>query len=319
MANNIDQTTEFLQDFAAKALQKANEVASRTTVWNANPQNISFSHTVKQPVLDKPMGLSDLLTDNEKQDVDVLILNDAAEAWIKKYFPNISSCLSYQPEDWACGILSGQHPFGLNREAFDAAWHSGRDRAYRQASTERAQTLNDYSSRGFSQAPGAALAALREADVRASDAIAEVNRQQTIKDAEIKLELIKFAAQTAAQLKTGLMSMLASFFGKVVDLRNHDQGAEKMRAKAQAYSAFMSGMSSYYNVELGFEQLRLNAAKIRSDVSVESGKLKSEASLKGVDSRNAALGQAASGFATAAGTAASAQSSLQAELFSGAV
>ena len=316
---NIDQTTQFLQDFAGKALQKANETASRAAVWNANNPNMSFSHTVQKPGMDKPMGLADLLADSDVQDVDVLILNDAAEAWINKYFPNIGSCLSYQPEDWACGILSGQRPFGLNKEAFDAAWHDGRDRAYRQAHTERAQALSDYATRGFSQAPGAALAALRAADVRASDAIADINRQQTIKDAEIKLELIKFAAQTAAQLKTGLMSMLASFFGKVVDLRNHDQGADKMRAKAQAYSAFMGGMSSYYNVELGFEQLRLQAAKIKADVTEASGRLKADASLKGIDSKNSALGQAAAAFASAAGNAASAQSSLQAELFSGPV
>ena len=315
--SNIDQSTDFLQQFSQQALQRAVEATNRTVSWNINSPNISFSHTTNKPVMEKPPALGDLLKEDDKQDVNVLILNDAAEAWINKYFPNISSCLSYQPEEWACGILSGQRPFGLNRAAFEATWHDGRDRAYRQADSERSQVFADYSMRGFSQPPGAALAAVRTADVKASEAISDINRQQTIKDAEIKLELIKFAAQTAAQLKTALMQMLASFFGKVVDLRNHDQGADKMRARAQAYSAFVSGLSSYYNVELGFEQLRLEAAKVKSGVQETSAKLMMEGTAKGVDSRNSALGAAARGFADAAGAAANAQSSLQAELFSG--
>ncbi|MDY0190709.1 MAG: hypothetical protein RBR22_08250 [Desulfuromonas sp.] len=319
MSGNIDQTTEFLQSFATTALQRAADVSGRPSIWNANTPNIGFSHTVKQPSMSAPPKIGDLLNDNEKQDVNVLLLNDTAEAWIKKYFPNINSCLSYQPEEWACGILSGEKPFGLNKEHFEAVWHDGRDRAYRQAGAERLQVLADYSMRGFSQPAGATIAAMRSADMRASEAISDINRQQTIKDAEITLELIKFAAETAARLKTALMQMLSSFFGNIVQLAQHDPGADKLRAKAQAYSAFMGGLSSYYNVELGFEELRLNAAKAKSGVEEASAKIKGEHTLKGVDSRNQALGQAARGFADAAGAAANAQSSLQAELFSGQV
>lgn len=317
--SNVDNSAGFLQDFAQQALQRAADASNRSSIWNLNTPGISFSHTVTKPGMEKPPSIGDLLNDYEKKDINVLLMNDAAEAWIKKYFPNIQSCLSYQPEDWACGILSGQRPFGLNKDAFNAVWHEGRDRAYKQADEERSQILADYSSRGFSLPPGAMIAALRHADLRAGQLIADVNRQQTIKDAEIKLELIKFAAETAATLKTALMNMLASFFGNIVQLAQHDPGADKMRAKAQAYSAFISGMSSYYNVELGFEELRLNAAKTKAEVNEANAKIKADSSLKGVDSRNHALGQAASGFAQAAGAAANAQSSLQAELFSGSI
>lgn len=319
MSGNIDQTTEFLQSFATAALQRAADAANRSSIWNAQTQKISFSHTVKQPAMGQPPKIGDLLSESEKQDVNVLLLNDTAEAWIRKYFPNIGSCTAYEPEEWACGILSGEKPFGLNRAHFEAVWHDGRDRAYRQAGTERLQALADYSMRGFSQPAGATIATMRAADMRASEAIADINRQQTIKGAEITLELIKFAAETAARLKTALMQMLASFFGNIVQLAQHDPSADKLRSKAQAYSAFMGGLSSYYNVELGFEELRLNAAKAKSGVEEAAAKIRGEHTLKGVDSRNSALGQAASGFASAAGAAASAQSSLQAELFSGQV
>lgn len=315
--SNIDQTTRFLSEFANRATTDARSFANRITTWHIPTLLNDFKFDPQKPNLEKPPGIGDLLNEYEKQDINVLMLNDVAEQWLNKWFPNIGSCMSYQPEEWACGILSGEKPFGLNREHFEAVWHDGRDRAYRQAAAESEQIRAEFSQRGFSIPPGAMIAAQRASEIRASEAIADINRQQTIKDAEITLELIKFAADTSAKLKTGMMSMLASFFSNIVRLANHDPGADKMRAKAQAYSAFMSAMSNYYNVELNFENLRLKAAQIKAGVDVDNAKVRLDADAKGVDSRNQALGQAARGFTDAAGAAANAQSSLQAELYSG--
>lgn len=316
---SIDKTTSFLSSFAEKATSDARNFANRVSTWHMPTVLADFNFDPQKPNLEKPPGIGDLLDEYEKQDINVLMLNDVAEQWINKWFPNIGSCMKYQPEEWACGILSGEKPFGLNREHFEAVWHDGRDRAYRQASSEAAQIQSEYSLRGFSMPTGAMIGAQRASEIRASEAIADINRQQTIKDAEIKLELIKFAADTAAKLKTGMMSMLASFFGDIVRLANHDPGADKMRAKAQAYSAFMSAMSNYYNVELNFENLRLRAAQIKAGVDVDNAKVRIDADAKGIDSKNQALGQAARGFTDAAGAAANAQSSLQAELYSGSI
>lgn len=315
--SDIDQSMDFLRQFAGDALSKAGQLAGRPTWLDVSNQNIGFSYTANKPSIEKPPKLSDILNDFDTQDVEVTLLNDAAERWIAKYLPNIGSAASMHPDAWVDGILSGREPFGLNKDAFDAAWHEGRDRAYRQAGTEKAQIDAMYSVRGFGLPSGAHITAMTAAEIRASDTIADIHRQQTIKDAEIKLELIKFAVQTATQLKTALMSMLASFFGNIVSLAKHEPGADKMRAKAQAYSAFISGLSNYYDVELGFEKLRLEAARTQSGVSEANAKIRADGAAKGIDSRNSAIGAIANGFAQAAGSAANAQSSLQAELFSG--
>lgn len=315
--SDIDQTMKFIQNFTDKAVTSSTAMANRLTMASGLNKEIKFSFDPNKPNMEKPPKIGDLLDDNEKQDVNVMLLNDAAEAWIQKYFPNIADCLSVQPEEWACGILSGRDAFGMNKAAFDASWHEGRDRAYRQAGTEKAQIDASYSLRGFGLAPGAHASAMVSAEIRASDAVADINRQQTIKDAEIKLELIKLAANTATQVKTSLMQMLSSFFGNIVSLAKHDPGADKMRARAQAYSAFMGGLSNYFNVELGFEKLRLDTAMAKTATEEANVKLNSELKFKGIDSRNAGFAQAANGFAQAAGSAANAASSLQAELYSG--
>lgn len=319
MASDIDQTMSFIQAFSDKALQGARDQANRLAMATGAPKKVSFEFDAVKPVMDKPSKIGDLLADNESQGVDILLLNNAAEAWIGRFFPNLVGCLKTQPEEWACGILSGRAEFGMNKSAFDASWHEGRDRAYKQANTEQRQINSMFSLRGFGLAPGAHTSAMVSAEIRASDSIADINRQQTIKDAEIKLELIKLAASTATQIKGGIMQMLASFFGQIVDLAKHEPGTDRMRAKAQAYSAFMSGISNYHSVELGFEKLRLDAAKVKADTEGLNSRIDAELSFKGIDSRNTGFGQAASAFAQAAGSAANAASSLQAELYSGQV
>lgn len=316
---DIDKTLQFIQQFSERAISDARNQAGRVTSWELNPKDINFDFAVKAPNMKEPPAIGDLLSENEKQDVNIAILNDAAEAWITKYFPGIFDCLSSQPDEWACKVLAGNGDLDFAKRAFDAAWHEGRDRAYTAARSEKEQIAAMYSLRGFSLPQGAFVADMVGAEIRASDAVADINRQQIIKDVEMRFELIKLAVQTSTQLKTSMMQMLASFFGKVVDLARHEPGTDKLRARAQAYSAFISGLSNYYNVELGFEKLRLDVERTRAGVSESNMKMKAELSQKGIDSKNAALGQAARGFADAAGAAANAASSLQAELYSGAL
>lgn len=310
---SIDRSSDFLQSFAEQSINGARTLANRIGSFVPSRTNVDFSYTATKPNINRPVEIGDLLGE-ENNAAAISMLNAETDKWLDKYFPNLNSCTKYQPEEWACGILTGQKPFGLSREVFDAVWHEGRDRAHRTAGTERSQIAADYSLRGFSMPQGAMQAAYRNAEIRASDSIAEINRAQTVRDAEIKLELVKFAATTAAQIKTGMMQILANFYSQWVSLANKD--SQDARNKVQAYSAFTQSLSSYYNVELGFEELRLKAAQAKSGAQEVQAKLSmQEGEVRA--SQNAALAQAARGFADAAGAAANAQSSLQAELFSG--
>lgn len=312
---SIDQSSDFLQEFARDALGRAGSLSNRIGSHVPAPSQVRFQYNPSKPNIKAPPSIGDLLAGDTKAD-SIQFLNAETEKWLDKYFPNLNSCLKYQPEEWACGILTGQKPFGLNREVFEAVWHEGRDRAYRAASTEQDQIRAEYSLRGFSMPPGAMIAAQRNAEIRASEAIAEVNRVQMMRDAEIKLDLVKFAATTAAQLKTGMMQVLANFYNQWVAVMGRD--VDLARSKAQAYSALVSGLTSYYNVELGFEELRLKAAQGKTGAEEATAKMgMQEGEVRAAQYRS--LAQAAQAFADAAGSAANAQGSLQAEVYSGAL
>ena len=184
------------------------------------------------------------------------------------------------------------------------------------AATEQAALRANFSERGFSTPPGALIGALNSSEIRASEAIADINRQQNIRNAEIKLDLLKFAEEQAIRLKLGIMGEVANFYGHWIELMNKD--VDTARAKAQAYAALSSALSSYYNVELGFEELRLRAAQGRLEADVQQSRADMvEGEVRAA--QNSALAQAARAIGDISGAAANARSSLQADIFSGSV
>lgn len=305
----IDDNINNLFNLAQNALSLANGRASSIGLTSYNAPSANLKFTERPLNLDKPLALGDLLAPDTSAST-VTYLNGEAEKWLDKFFPEIQACLRTAPEEWLCGIITGQKPFGLSKEVFEAVWHEGRDRAYRARNSAVRQLHSEFSSRGFTLPVGAHVAAVSRAEEAASDAIAEVNRTQMVKDAEIKLDLLKFAEEQAIKLKLGVLNAMADFYRMWIELPNKQ--IETNRTKTQAYASFQSALSSYYNVQLGFEELRLRAAELRMNGQMDRTRI--NASMVGADGRNAALGVASRAFGDVAAAAASAASTLIAEV-----
>ena len=313
MASTTDKSIEFLQQHATAALKTATSLANRIGSFVPASRSVSFSFRPDKPNLQPPPSFGELLP-ADTSPASIRFLDAEVDKWMDKHFPEISGALRYAPEEWLVGIITGQSPLGLSKAHFDTVWHEGRDRAYRAAATEQAALRANFSERGFSTPPGALIGALNSSEIRASEAIADVNRQQNIRNAEIKLDLLKFAEEQAIRLKLGIMGEVATFYGRWIELMNKD--VDTARSKAQAYAALSSALSSYYNVELGFEELRLRAAQGRLEADVQQSRADMvEGEVRAA--QNGALAQAARAFGDISGAAANAQSSLQADIFSG--
>lgn len=310
---SIEASQSYLQEYANDAIGRAQSLANRIGSFVPGSTTVDFNYDPIKPNIQPPPAIGDLLSE-DTSGASREFLNGEAEKWMAEYFPNLTSATLSQPMDWAMGILTGSSPFGIPAEVHEAVVHAGRDRAYRVADSEKAQIRAGYSQRGFAMPPGAAIAAMTNADIRASDAIAEVNRTQMIRDGDIKVELAKFAAELAGQLKNSMLQTLANFYNQWADILKLN--TDIARAKAQAYSALTSALSSYYNVEIGFEELRLKAAAGKSGAQEATNKTKlQEGDVRAAQNRS--LAAAASAFADASGKAANAQASFQAELYTG--
>lgn len=307
----IDDNITQLMDFAASALASARAASGRISTFIPSVGGGDLGFTDKNLPITKPVALSDLLqVDNSAAKFDWI--DAETEAKVDQYFPEINGCLRYSPEEWLCGIITGQQPFGLSKEVFEAVWHESRDREYRSRNSAVEQIRAEFSQRGFRAPPGAMYKAIMQVEERASDAIGEVNRAQTIKSAEIKLDLLKFAESEAIKLKLGIFQAITDYYRVLISLPDNDIEASRM--KVAAYGSFNDSMANYHRVQLGFEELRLQAASLRMN-----GKLdKSRIQVSAVDgSRNAAFGQSTNAFANTAAQAAGAAGTINANIVTG--
>lgn len=311
--SDYSSTTAFLQGIAQQALTSASNNASR--IYSLPPsvalRNPNFSVSLEKPNIGAPPTFSDLFVGGDTTDPTLLYMNQRADEWVAKYFPSLNGDFQTMPEDVLLGILSGTKPFGIDRTIFDMVWHQARDRAHRAASSEQRTLEASFSARGFSLPPGQLVDAIAQSQQRATDAIHDVSREQAIKDADIKQRMLEIGLQLSTQLKVGIMSSLADFYRMWVALPDKD--IERARIKAQAMSSLYGALSSYYNVEIAFEELRLRSAQLKTnvDLEVDKGRISQQQLFTSVAS---ALGSAVRSFADTAGSAAQAGGSLTAQI-----
>lgn len=312
MAGTINDNISKLFDFAESALSTARSESSRISSSSTNVSGGNLSYTPTLPQISRPTAITDFLpVDNSSS--TLRFLGEKTDVLVDQYFPEVGGCLRYPPEEWLCGIITGQKPFGLSKEVFEAVWHEGRDREYRARNSATQQIRSEFSQRGFSMPPGAMFKAILLQEELASDAIGALNRAQTVKDAEIKLDLLKFAEEQAIRLKLGVFQAIADYYRVLMELPNKDIEASRM--KVAAYASLNDAVTSMHRVELGFEELRLQAANLRMNGKLDESRLKIAAQ---DGSRNAARAQSVQAFADVAAAVAGSASTLQADLDAGA-
>lgn len=312
MASEYGSTTQFLQDKMTTALNKVAETKSAIIkLSGATPNTASskFKVDIKKPTIGSPPKISDLL-EMDSTKPEILRLNTEADAYMAKYFPAISGGLLTLPEDWLIGVISGTKPFGIDSTIFDMVWQKARDRAQRSRLSEQRSLEANMSARGFSMPPGALIDLSDSLSQKIADELAEVNRDEAIKDAEIKKDILLFAVEQALRYKLGLMQAMADLYKVWAIIPNN--GVEHMKAKASAMSSFYNALSSYYNVEMAYEELKVKAEIARTGVEQNNAENKIRAFAAGAN--NASLGQVAAAFGDIASGAASGAASIVAQI-----
>lgn len=311
---SIDSTTQQLFSLAQTALSYASGSAGRINV-SAKPtlKETQFNYTVGNIGLQAPPKFSDLFggTNNAASNIDSV--NGEVEQWLATYFPSINGGFKNVPEDYLVDVISGVKPFGIPGTVFEMVWQQARDRAGRTVRSERATLSSTFSARGFSLPPGALIDQLAQSERRAADLVLDVSRDQAIKDADIKVQILQQAVQLATQLKLGILNTSADLFRAYTSFYQLD--SQSAQIKASAYQSFYNALSSYYNVEVSMEQLKLRAAETKAgiDNDIDGNRIRNY----GADSTGSAHGQAANAFANIANGAASAAGTLEANITTG--
>lgn len=313
---SIDTTNSQLFALAQQAISYASGSAGRiNVVGKPTLKETPFSYAVGNIKLQEPPKFSDLFGGTDNAASNISSLNGEVEQWFATYFPSITSGFRNVPEDYLIGVISGVTPFGTASTIFDMVWQQARDRAGRTVRSERATLSAAFSARGFSLPPGALVDQLAQSERRGTDAVLDVNREQALKDADIKNQILQQAVQLSTQLKLGIMNSAADMLRAYTSLYQLD--SQSAQIKASAYRAFYDALGSYYQVEIGMEQLKLRAAETKAGVDgeIDQHRIQNYAA----DSTGTAHAGAARAFGDIAGKAASAIGTLDAHITSGGV
>jgi hypothetical protein len=312
MASEYSSTTNQLFSSAQQATGLASLSAGRIGAdIKPNLTNPTLKYTVGAKNFGSAPQFTDLFTGADSTDSTTAALNDQVDEWLAKYFPSINSGFKNVPEDYLINVISGVKPFGVDKSVFDLVWQQSRDRAYKTVRSERSNLEATFSSRGFSLPPGALIDALAQSERRATDIAIDTVREQAIKDADVKIDILKHAVGIASQLKMGILTASAEFFKAYYSVYNLSN--ETARVRAQAYQSFYNALSSFYSAETSWEGLRLQAASETAGVSVSTDR--NRISLYGAGTgASQAQGQAVDAFAKIAGQAYNAAGSLTAQI-----
>lgn len=311
MASNYDSTTDQVLSIASNAVTQAGNQAARIqSLPRPVLKETGLNYTAPNFTLDAPPSFGDLFSNAGNAPGNVSTIAGDAEKWINQFFPNLTGKYSDVPEEFLVAIISGTRPFGIDATVFELVWHQARDRANRTVLSERRTLEASFSSSGFTLPPGALVDAVLQSQARGTAAVLDVSRDQAMKDAEIKQDLLKFAAQTMATLKLGVMQAAADYFRAVTSLYQLD--SDTARIKAQAYSAFYNALAAYYGVEVSLEELKLRGAegKAGTDSAIDRNRL----SAFDISNGNQALGQATRAFGDIASNAVNAAGTLVAQI-----
>jgi hypothetical protein len=311
---SIDSTNSQLFSLAQQALSYASGSAGRINIVSKPTlKETQFNYSVGNINLQEPPKFSDLFGGTDNAASNIASVNGDVEQWLATYFPSINGGFKNVPEDYLVGVISGVTPFGMASTVFEAVWQQSRDRAGRTVRAERAALSSTFSARGFSLPPGALIDQLAQSERRATDAVLDVNREQAIKDADIKLQILQQAVQLATQLKLGILNTAADLFRAYTSLYQLD--SQSAQIKASAYQSFYNALSSYYNVEVSMEQLKLRAAETKAgiDNEIDGNRIRNYAA----DSTGSAHAGAAGAFGQIAAQAANAVGTLDAQIISG--
>ena len=196
-------------------------------------------------------GFEEFFTgDEDTPEETIARANKQVSDWVDNYFPAIKNCFENVPEQWVCDVISGVRPLGNSEEAIEVAWRVAKANQNRDTQSAKKTLYAEFASRGFSLPPGAMVAAMERLHERGMDLSSAASRDAALKDVDVQAQLLQTAVQTGANLKQGMLQIMATYY-RVTTALNNDTvrfGIDKARIKAQADTQFNDAMLRFQSI-----------------------------------------------------------------------
>lgn len=219
--------------------------------------------------------------------------------WMGTYIPQLDSRLHTAADDWFYNVIVNGY-LGIPVAIENAIWERSRARELLEAIRMEDEAVNHMAARGFAMPPGVLSARLLQVQAEAQDKNSTHSRDVAIKQAEISIDMTKFAIGEVTKLRLGVAQALADFMRAAMELPK--AAADTARAYADCKTRLWNSSAEYLNALVNRADLELKRTSTVAGNFLESQKI----SVAAFDSHLNRQVQAADSAATAMGHIASA-------------
>lgn len=192
-------------------------------------------------------------------EMSTLVINQLADlydGYMAKYFPDDTAYLQ-AAEQWITNTLTnggtGMHP---HVEA--QIWERDRSRILKEADKMEQEVLATWAARRYPLPPGAAAAHLLQVRKDAGDKIAQASRDVAIKQAEIEIENIRFAVESATKLYSAAAAAAGDYL-KALSV-GPQSAMQVIPSVTDSQSKLIGAATDAYRARISVDELRLKAS-----------------------------------------------------------
>jgi hypothetical protein len=261
---HIAAITELADTLASNAVNYASEAQTAAAGWTSTNPAFAAVPTITIPPSNDPSLTNMQLLYNGAFDSTFgsikTYLDQMAEQWLARFFPEAEDCLRVHEDAWLCAVLQGNYT-GIPAYVEEAIWNRARDRELRDSSRLQDEAVTAFAARGFSYPPGALNSVLLMTGQAEREKIASINREVAIKSIDVQIETIRFAVAQATQLRLGVQSALVGYLNAY--LGAPQLGVARANGLAAAQASLWNASGAYYGAVVA-------AARTRSEVQMHN-------------------------------------------------
>lgn len=269
-----------------------------------NPPPVIYGITAVEPAV--PEVENATLTFEAQRDKTIALLSDQLAGFFAQYYPLAADAFD-EATNWLVNsiTLGGT---GIDPSVEGQIWGRDRDRVIAEGARLEAQTLSEFSGRGFSIPPGAAAARLAAIKVGQLESLQASSRDAAIKQADMEVENVRFAIEQAIKSRMAAMQAAADYIRSLMS--GIDSAAKVALLNSDAKARMMGATSDLYRARLARDELALKIPLANSEINVRSQEANITGFYRGIDARVAAAGHAADVYGKAAQAALSSLSAI---------
>jgi hypothetical protein len=184
------------------------------------------------------------------------------------YFPNECDYLG-AAEAWLCDVITNGTT-GMPAAVENQIWERDRSRVLQDASRVEQELLEGWSAKGYAMPPGALVWAAYRVNADAQNKISQASRDVAIKQAEIKVETIKFAVGQAISLRVSAVQAASAYINALA--KAADVGVQFSQQSANAQAELINAATNYYNARVRVEEIKYNVKEANAKFDLEAQK-----------------------------------------------